>query len=122
MIFPLTGTLDYFAGAVSGHLFVTQAISVAMGGWLTEAPLWIQWQHRGVLSAHEHCSVVDLNSYRFRKVVAHRSYAMQAFRKYAELFSRTLMQAASDGTYIDDLWGTPSGPPSSLFEDLHRME
>jgi hypothetical protein len=127
MYFPISTTLHYFAGPDEGHLFVATPAIIELGGWTTEAPLWMQWQHRGLLSAHEQCDVVELPSYKFCKVVAHHGLALPALRHYVNVFATRTMQAITDGVNIDDLWGTPSGSShvrlelTSEFQDIENL-
>jgi len=122
MIFPITGSLDYFVGPENGHLFVSSSVSITPGQWMTEAPLWIQWEHCGLLSAHDNCTTVDLDSYRFRKCIAQRSLAIATFRTYAALFICELSQSVADGYDIDDIWGTPASAPCKLHRSASELE
>lgn len=109
MFFPVVGTFVYSAGADALHWSQKDPTHIGFGQWVTEAPLWMAWEHRGLLAIHDHCSAVDLSSDRFRKSIARHAAAVPPFRRYAVLYVQAVSEAAGNGVEIDDLWGTPCG-------------
>jgi hypothetical protein len=123
MLFPIAGVLHYFGGPHREHLVDDKHVVIGLGGWTTEAPLWIRWEHRGLLSAHDLCDVVEIESYNFRKVMSRQGSALAAFRRYAEFYVKTFVQAAEEGSDVDDLWGTPAqSTPGTFLDDTWQVE
>jgi hypothetical protein len=122
MLFASVGTLDYFLGPGTGHHLFVNPVSIPEGAWITEAPLWIQWEHRGLLSAHEQSICVEITSERLRKVVVRQRLALAAFRGYAVFVAKEITQAALAGEDIDDLWGTPAGKSQHNLSNKEVLE
>merc|ERR1711871_938840 len=87
MMFLLSGLMEYFSGPDAGHSIVSKGIQLKGGEHLTEAPLWVQWEHKGLLSVSETpCTVLQVSSYKFRKALSKHGPAFQSAGRYASLF------------------------------------
>jgi hypothetical protein len=122
MLFPIDGQLHYKAGPETEHLVSDQTTDVGLGAWTTEAPLWIKWEHCGLVSVQDFCNVVELDSYGFRKVLVRTTSVLQAFCHYAEMFLMAVREASTGGEDVDDLWGTPCGKKSDILQSIAEIE
>jgi hypothetical protein len=122
MMFPIAGSLQYKAGPETDHLVSDNPVTLTPGAWITEAPLWIKWEHLGLVSVHDFCDIVEMDSYEFRKVMVQNTTVLTAFCHYAHLFAKAVKEASEAGMDIDDLWGTPCGAHNEALQVSSEME
>lgn len=87
------GKLDYKAG------FSGQVTPVVVGQWVSEPSLWVQWVHRGTLSAVEDCLLFSLLSDEFQTIVGHFEHIDFDPRVYASAF----VECLNEGEDVTDL-------------------
>jgi len=98
MYFVNFGSLNYELGYQKG-----EPTSVEQGRWVSEAVLWVRWEHRGRMTASSTvCELMELNAAEFGTIMNASDIKNQT-RKYARSFAE---HAASIGSAnITDLWG-----------------
>lgn len=103
MYFVVHGSFDYR----EGELFLQVGGSgdsqtlLSRGEWLSEAALWCQWEHRGLLASVTPGSIALVHADAFRLAVgAHRS-SLHLVRRYAGHFSRRMKAASLEDAVTD---------------------
>lgn len=86
------GKLSYTA-ALSG-----ETTAVEVGQWVSEPTLWVQWVHRGTLSAMADCRLFSLLAGEFQTIVGHFEHVGFDPRIYAQAFVECLNDADIDVT------------------------
>jgi len=62
------------------------AEEVTANSWVCEVALWLQWTHKGRLSASTNCELVSLEASQFRKIAALSPTALPACCEYAKRY------------------------------------
>lgn len=83
--FLLRGSLLYFEGSSPSP---QNREDVHEGSWVSDQVLWIQWVHRGLMTAVQPCELANLDGGSFRKLVAKypriRSLCCRFAKRYLE--------------------------------------
>jgi len=111
MVFITHGQLSYQILHDSEDESTTR---VGADDWLCEMALWLQWRHRGCLTAHVNCEMALLDSCGFREVVV-QTAVLSNCQNYARGYVEHLLNESREcgGTeYLSDIWHAGDG----LFE------
>lgn len=103
MFFPVAGHLVY-TPMRENHL----KIKLGKGEWCTEAILWCQWVHHGLLLAKMESELIGLNAKKFGEVVTDHYIDVAYAQSYGVAFVQALNEAAKEAEarghgYISDL-------------------
>eukprot|EP00443_Scrippsiella_acuminata_P110004 CAMPEP_0115762560 /NCGR_PEP_ID=MMETSP0272-20121206/101090_1 /TAXON_ID=71861 /ORGANISM="Scrippsiella trochoidea, Strain CCMP3099" /LENGTH=230 /DNA_ID=CAMNT_0003208285 /DNA_START=16 /DNA_END=705 /DNA_ORIENTATION=- len=100
MYFVAGGTANYTIG-LSGDQGV---ILVKPQRWLSEACLWVQWEHRGRLLSTAPFEYSSLEAGGFQKIMV-ASWYCDGARRYARHYMTTAEQQHCGAQGITDVWG-----------------
>jgi len=79
-------------------------IEVGARQWISEACLWVTWEHRGRLNAASVCELSELNAAEFQ-TFATRSRHLTELQRYARLYAAHAERENGFAEAISDLWG-----------------
>jgi len=96
MIFVREGKMQYFKRGVDDN-----PVRVWRSMYVCEMALWLQWKHRGRLTAAKPCELVLLDAGEFRAIVKTSSACNQC-RTYAHLYANAFMELQEDNAH--DAW------------------
>jgi hypothetical protein len=72
--------------------------------WISEACLWVTWEHRGRLNASTVCELSELNAAQFQ-LFSTRSRYLTELQRYARLYAAHAERENGSAESISDLWG-----------------
>jgi len=114
MYFILDGRLDY--EAYTGDVLV-----VEKDDWISEAALWCQWTHRGVLQAGSNCKLAVLDSLSFQQIASQFDHTGLNLGEYATRYVRQLNRRnAAD--VLDFSRGIEESVLREMADDQHKKD
>mmetsp|Transcript_112505 Transcript_112505/g.223595 ORF Transcript_112505/g.223595 Transcript_112505/m.223595 type:complete len:749 (+) Transcript_112505:130-2376(+) len=87
----LSGLLEYYLSSCESG-----TVEVGEGSYICEVVLWVQWLHRGRLSAMTSCEFVVLDASRFRKVTSRLPSVLGACKDYAKSYREKVVALGAD--------------------------
>eukprot|EP00448_Togula_jolla_P019770 CAMPEP_0170575912 /NCGR_PEP_ID=MMETSP0224-20130122/4115_1 /TAXON_ID=285029 /ORGANISM="Togula jolla, Strain CCCM 725" /LENGTH=750 /DNA_ID=CAMNT_0010898725 /DNA_START=188 /DNA_END=2438 /DNA_ORIENTATION=+ len=90
-------------------------VHVSAGQWITEAVLWLDWDHAGHLTATSWVELVEVNASSVHNIVVEDCNLKATLQKYAKVFASRAMKELRSGYRISDTW-----PNSSVQEEFAR--
>mmetsp|Transcript_36903 Transcript_36903/g.68009 ORF Transcript_36903/g.68009 Transcript_36903/m.68009 type:complete len:146 (+) Transcript_36903:2-439(+) len=82
--------------------------------WVSEAALWTQWMHRGILKAMSNCRLVTLDATLFQDIVGGFEHLDFDPRKYAAQYVHHL------NLNVDTVTDLPLGEETNMAKAMHR--
>mmetsp|Transcript_107891 Transcript_107891/g.270580 ORF Transcript_107891/g.270580 Transcript_107891/m.270580 type:complete len:917 (+) Transcript_107891:146-2896(+) len=79
-------------------------IEVRTRQWISEASLWVTWEHRGRFNAATVCELSELNAAEFQ-TFSTRSRFLTELQRYARLYAAHAERENGVAEAISDLWG-----------------
>lgn len=123
MYFVGKGLLDYVPSQDGA-----EAREIPHNHWLSEMVLWMNWIHRGTVSARENSELVELDSKKFHEHVRHRHICFEICRHYARLYVQRIAEYCdrhSDEELPPDYWGDLDSLQTIVHETsegLHKLQ
>lgn len=99
MYFTISGESKYVVGCGDEEPY-----DVKPQQWLSEASLWVEWEHRGQLNAQTSCEISQLDAAEFTTLMT-RSRCLRGIQRYARLYAHYAGRENGGAEFATDLWG-----------------
>lgn len=110
----MSGSLKYLQEPETSMVQCEVEHPVLKGAWVSEAALWTQWTHVGMLEAVTVCELLVLNAQQVAEAFSHSNHTRQVASEYGRAFHARLQ--TSKPPYAD--WPNDVLVPYASFEEV----